>query len=115
MPKIHYVDTGLACHLLGIRNEDVSLYHFRDNKQHEVDIVLERANGGVIGVEVKASASVSLRDFKGLSVLAEFAGNNFEQGILLYTGQAVLPFKLGEKTFYALPMGLFLGADSQKR
>ena len=142
MPKVHYVDTGLACHLLGLRSEEqllgsqyygglleslvymecckqaswgqdeVGMYHFRDRNQHEVDIVLERANGNIIGVEVKASASVNPQDFRGLSVLAEFSGKAFEQGVLFYTGQEILPFKHGEFTFYALPIGLFLGAES---
>jgi len=137
MPKIHYVDTGLACHLLGIRNEDqlltsqyyggllenlvymecckqaswaqedIGIYHFRDKRKHEVDIVLERSNGDIIGIEVKASASVKTQDFKGLVTLAEFAGKAFKTGIVFYTGQEVLPFKQGAITFYALPIGLF--------
>ncbi len=140
MPKIHYVDTGLACHLLGLRNEgqllksqyygglleglvymecckqaswaeeEVGMYHFRDKRQREVDIVLERGNGNIIGVEVKASTSVNIHDFKGLAALAEFSGEAFEQGILFYTGQEILPFRRGELTFYALPIGLFLGS-----
>ena len=142
MPKVHYVDTGLACHLLGLRSEgqllgsqyygglleslvymecckqaswwqeEVGMYHFRDRNQHEVDIVLERANGNIIGVEVKASASVNPQDFRDLSVLAEFSSKAFEQGVLFYTGQEILPFKHGELTFYALPIGLFMGAES---
>lgn len=139
MPKIHYVDTGLACHLLGLRNveqlltsqyygglleslvymecckqaswalEEVGMYHFRDNRQHEVDIVLERSNARIIGIEVKASASLKIQDFKGLATLAEFSGAAFEQGFLFYTGQEILPFRYGKLTFYALPIGLFLG------
>ena len=139
MSKIHYVDTGLACHLLGLRNEDqllksqyygglleslvymecckqaswaeeeIGMYHFRDNRQREVDIVLERGNGNIIGVEVKASASVNVQDFKGLATLAEFSGEAFEQGIVFYTGQEILPFRRGKLTFYALPIGLFWG------
>ena len=142
MPKLHYIDTGLACHLLGISTEEqllqsqyygglleslvymecckqgswaqeeVGMYHFRDNRQQEVDIVLERSNGKIIGIEVKASASVKSQDFKGLSALAEFSGDTFEQGILFYTGQEILPFKQGELTFYALPIGLFLGGQA---
>ena len=141
MPKVHFIDTGLACHLLGLRNEEqllqsqyyggmleslvymecckqsgwaqeeVELYHFRDKRQHEVDIVLEKGNGNIIGIEVKASASVTKRDFKGLSVLAEFARNRFEQGILFYTGQKVLPFRYDNLTFYALPIALLMNTD----
>jgi len=137
MPKIHYIDTGLACHLLGLRNEDqllksqyygglleslvymecrkqaswagedVEMYYFRDKRKHEVDIVIERSNANIIGIEVKASASVKTQDFKGLIKLAEFAGKVFETGILFYTGQKILPFKHGENIFYALPIGLF--------
>ncbi len=138
MPKIHFVDTGLACHLLGLRNErqllqsqyyggllenmvymecvkqacwageDVRLHHFRDQRQHEVDIVLERADTTVIGIEVKASASVTAGDFKGLAVLAELAGAQFERGVLFYTGQEVLPFRYRNMIFHALPLGLLL-------
>mgnify|MGYP001174507287 CR=1 FL=1 len=136
MPKIHYVDTGLACHLLGLRtkeqllnsqfyggllesfvfmefckqrgwaNEEVGLYHFRDKRQHEVDIVLERDNGQVIGVEVKAAATVKTQDFKGLSKLAAFSGSLFESGVLFYTGEDILPFMIEGHRYYALPLSL---------
>jgi predicted AAA+ superfamily ATPase len=139
MPKIHYVDTGLACSLLGLRNqdqllksqfyggllenlvymecckqaswaqEDIDMYYFRDKRKHEVDIVIERSNTKIIGVEVKASASVKTQDFRGLAKLAEFAGKAFETGVLFYTGQEILPFKQGANTFYALPIGLISG------
>jgi predicted AAA+ superfamily ATPase len=139
MPKIHYVDTGLACSLLGLRNqdqllksqfyggllenlvymecckqaswaqEDIDMYYFRDKRKHEVDIVIERSNTTIIGVEVKASASVKTQDFRGLAKLAEFAGKAFETGVLFYTGQEILPFKQGANTFYALPIGLISG------
>ena len=87
--------------------EDIGIYHFRDKRKHEVDIVIERSNANIIGIEVKASASVKTQDFKGLATLAEFAGKAFEAGILFYTGQEILPFKQGALTFYALPIGLF--------
>ena len=136
MPKMHYVDTGLACHLLGLRSEeqllnspsyggllenliymecykqaawakeDVNLYHFRDNRQYEVDLVLERDNGRITGIEVKASASVKTQDFRGLAKLAAFAGPLFASGVLFYTGEDILPFNISGQRFYALPAGL---------
>ena len=142
MPKMHFIDTGLACHLLGLRNdeqllqsqhyggllenliymecckqaswaqEDINLYHFRDNRKHEVDIILERSNAKLIGIEIKASASVNSQDFRGLATLAEFAGDQFEQGILIYTGQEILPFQYESMTFYALPIGLILSGQN---
>lgn len=140
MPKIHFVDTGLACHLLGLRNErqllqshyyggllesmvymecvkhaswareDIHLHHFRNNRKHEVDIVLERDNTNIIGIEVKASSSINAHDFKGLATLAELAGRQFERGILFYTGQEILPFRYQGRGFHALPLGLLLSA-----
>jgi len=134
MPKLHFVDTGLASHLLGMRNEDrilasthygalletlvylecakhaewadeeVGLYHFRDKRKREVDVVLERPDGRIVGVEVKASATVRRQDFNGLAALAEFAGAAFEHGILLYTGFEVLPFHRGPVRMHALPL-----------
>lgn len=48
-------------------------YHFRDQQMHEVDIVLERDDGMIVGIEVKASATVKSSDFAGLRTLAERA------------------------------------------
>ncbi len=133
MPKLHFVDTGLASHLLGLRNEarillsphygalletlvfmecakhaewadeEVGLYHFRDKQKREVDIVLERPDGRIVGVEVKASATARRQDFNGLAALAGLAGSAFKHGILFYTGSEVLPFHRGPVRMYALP------------
>jgi len=138
MPKLHLVDTGLACHLLGLHQEEqlltsayyggllesfiymeltkqttwamesVDLYHFRDKQQHEVDIVLEKRNGDVLGIEIKASASVRLEDFKGLMKFADFANTRFVGGVVFYSGQDILPFTQGNIKLYALPIGLLL-------
>ena len=140
MPKLHYVDTGLACHLLGLRGErqllasphygglleslvcmefckhnawaeeEVDLWHFRDNRKREVDIVMERGDSRIIGVEVKASASVREEDFLGLAALAESAGDTFERGVLFFGGRDALPFSVGGRRFHALPLGMLLGS-----
>jgi uncharacterized protein len=69
------------------------IYHFRTaDSKHEVDFVLESADGRIVGVECKASASVDQSSFKGLRVLAEQAGRKFHHGIVLYTGTNVLAF-----------------------
>ena len=137
MPKLHFVDTGLACYLLGLQQteqlllssnygglfenfvymeiikhtqwalNDVSIYHFRDKRKNEVDIIMEQANGQAIAIEIKASASISIRDFKGIMKFAEFAGEKFSHGILIYTGKHVLPFNNGSLKMMALPIGLF--------
>ncbi|MEW6684214.1 MAG: ATP-binding protein [Nitrospirota bacterium] len=130
-PKIHLVDTGLAAHLrgdtdperlaqspelghllesfvlqelrkqLGWSRQLVSLFHLRTAAGREVDIVLEAPGGRLVGIEVKAAATVSRSDFAGLEALAEAAGKNFVRGVLLYLGETALP--MGE-TLRAVPM-----------
>lgn len=139
MEKLHFIDTGLACHLLGLRVEskvlqspfygrlletmmfmeclkhrdwakhyDTQLHHFRDRRQREVDLVLETSDGKVVGVEVKASATVRREDFHGLKALAEYARDHFNHGVLVYTGEKVLSFSDEGLKLTAVPIGVLL-------
>lgn len=130
-PKVLLTDTGLAAHLMGIDDarltqdrtllggllesfvamelvkqagwsaDPPTLHHFRTHEGEEVDLVLERRGGALVGIEVKSAATVSAADFKGLRALAEVAGRRFRRGIVLYTGGEIVPF--GDKLF-ALPV-----------
>jgi predicted AAA+ superfamily ATPase len=121
-PKIVLTDTGLASHLQGVDETRLgsdehlagplfenfvamellkqiswsrtrpSLYHFRSVSGDEVDIVLERRDGRVVAVEVKASKSVDASDFRGMRVLAGALRGKFVRGIVLYTGARTVPF-----------------------
>jgi uncharacterized protein len=121
-PKLAFVDSGVACHLLGqdatrlaepsgaagtmVENfvlmelarqltwseERVRLYHYRTKDGVEVDVVLETPDGRVVGVEVKAGATVRSEDLVGLRHLAARAGSRFVAGFILYTGQQTLPY-----------------------
>ncbi len=46
----------------------------------------------VCAIEVKAASSVSSKDVNGLSYLREKLGDQFVNGVVLYTGESVLPF-----------------------
>lgn len=130
-PKLHLGDTGLACALLGVdaaalwadrsllgqlletfvfqelrrhaswRDDPITFYHFRDKDGVEVDIVLEGSGQRVAGVEVKAAATVTAKDFCGLRKLRESAGERFAGGVVLYDGEVTTPF--GDKLF-AVPI-----------
>lgn len=130
-PKVLLTDTGLLCHLLGADEQRLlsdtnllgsilenfvvmefrkqlswsrmraQLFHFRTHLQEEVDLVMEAPNGEVVGIEVKASASVGGGDFKGLRILAGQLGRQFRRGVLLYAGSEVIPF--GEN-LHAVPV-----------
>ena len=77
------------------------LYHYRTKDKQEVDAVIETPDGRVIGVEVKAGATVRTEDLTGLRNLANHLKDRFVAGYVLYTGQQTLPF--GEK-IKALPL-----------
>ena len=56
------------------------------------DIVLERDDGIIAGIEVKASATVKAGDFGGLRALAAACGDRFTFGVVLYDSTDVVPF-----------------------
>jgi hypothetical protein len=58
----------------------------------EVDVVRERDDGTIVGIEVKAGATVKAGDFGGLLALAEACGDQFAFGVVLYDGTDVVPF-----------------------
>lgn len=121
-PKVFMCDTGLLCHLLGVTADGLAtpsaeagpvvesfvtmelcrqlgwaetraeLFHFRSKDGTEVDAVLEAPDGRVVGVEVKAGATVRADDFRGLRLLAEKVGEAFCAGLVLYTGAETLSF-----------------------
>jgi uncharacterized protein len=121
-PKLHLIDSGLLAYLIGANErritedssvagtllgsfvamellrqadwsqEPVQLFHYRDKQQREVDILLERHSGEVIGIEVKASATPSSGDFAGLRYLRGKLGPRFKAGAVLHTGADALPF-----------------------
>ncbi len=66
--------------------------HFRDKEQNEVDIVIEDRQSRVVGIEVKASATVTGSDFGGLRKLAEACGDRFVLGLVLYDHDKAVPF-----------------------
>ncbi|WP_262496081.1 DUF4143 domain-containing protein [Nonomuraea sp. SYSU D8015] len=70
----------------------LNLFHWRVSQGAEVDLVVERTNGRVIGVEAKATDAVDLKDFKGLTTLRDALGEEFVHGFVLYTGKRSLAF-----------------------
>ena len=121
-PKLHFLDSGLLAAVRGLTFDRVKAdraafgallesfvfaevlklmtgsdlrltpWHFRDGEMREVDIVLERDDGMIVGVEVKASATVRPGDFAGMKVLAQACGDRFAFGVVLYDGADVVPF-----------------------
>ncbi len=55
---------------------DYQIFYYRDHDKVEVDYVVENAAGLLIGVEVKAAATVKANDLKGIRRLAKNAEKN---------------------------------------
>ena len=68
------------------------LFYWRTASGQEVDVVLEDRAGRVVGVEVKAAATLSSNDVRGLQALATAAGKHWVRGVVLYAGTEVIPF-----------------------
>lgn len=85
-----------------LSDHPVFFSHYRDKDQVEVDLVLERLPDAIIGIEVKAGATVRPGDFKGLARLREATGRRFACGIVLHDGDRIQ--QAGPKLF-AMPVG----------
>ncbi len=130
-PKLHVGDTGLACALMGIdaaalaadrallgqlletfvfqelsrqaitQEQPLGFFHFRDRDDFEVDIVVERGARQIAGIEIKAAATVTGSDFRGLRKLKDATGARFAGGVVLYDGEAEASFGDG---LHAVPL-----------
>lgn len=93
---------------------EYGIFYYRDKDQNEVDFVIENASGEIIGVEVKAAASVSVSDLAGLKKLAGLAPQVFKAGIILYDGTETLPLgQTNGRPLWAIPIST-LGASRIK-
>ncbi len=120
--KLHFLDTGLLAATRGLSFDKVRAdrgligtlletfvfsevlklmtasemrlnpYHFRDQQMREVDVVLERDDGMIVGIEVKGSARIRSNDFSGLRTLAKACGDRFAYGVVLYDNADFVPF-----------------------
>ena len=66
-----------------------------------MDIVIERGARQLDGVEVKAAATVTAADFRGLRRLRDVAGARFAGGVVLFDGETSAGF--GDR-LHAVPL-----------
>ena len=80
---------------------NVRIHHFRTAGGREVDILIERGDGSVCGIEVKLGATAHSSDFTALRHLQSKLGPRFKLGVVVHTGSETLPFGRG---LWALPV-----------
>lgn len=135
-PKLQFIDSGLLAAILDMSAEEVlknrtrfghvletfvfgellkhtttaddryQLMYYRDADKYEVDIVIENGAGQLMGVEVKATATVHHSDLRGLKKFASLAGHQFKTGVILYDGQDTMPLGDG---LWAVPLSSLWG------
>lgn len=140
-PKLQFVDSGLLAVLLDFSDPmrkrnlfgqlleshvyaelrkqatwaegDYSIFYYRDKDQYEVDFVIENAAGKLMGIEVKAAASVTMSDLAGLKRLATVAPKNLQAGIILYDGAETLPLgRVNDCPLWAVPIATLSSSRS---
>lgn len=135
-PKLQFIDSGLLATLLDLTADEVQqdrkrfgnvlesfvfgellkhistadgdyrLMYYRDTDKFEVDLVIENAAGHLVGVEVKAAATVKQSDLRGLRKLSSLAGDQLKMGVLLYDGDETMPLGDG---IWAAPLSTLWG------
>ena len=136
MPKFFAADAGLVANCLGWNEEETfldsdlsgklieswvyheisaiaecstgryAISHYRDKDKREIDFIVSDGRENALGIEVKAGGRVGKDDFKHLKWFAANLAKSSFTGIVLYSGDDVLPFGDG---FYAVPLAA-LGA-----
>ncbi len=121
--KLYATDTGFMSAVLGYKSQDIlldkdrsgklietfvfqeliaqvdldnqyALFQYRDRKDREIDFLIERDDGALVGIEVKAGHTVSKDDFNHQIWFRDhiIRGTHPYQGIVLYSGEHTLSF-----------------------
>ncbi len=130
-PKLYLNDTGILSHLIGFEEDKVfadpnswgrllenfilmellkqstwskfnlKLYHYRSSSGQEIDFLIERSDGKITAIEVKATSKIAAADFNHIKSFEEENRAKFLRGIIFYTGKESIPFA---KNLFALPI-----------
>jgi hypothetical protein len=80
----------------------VDLSYFRDRDGAEVDLIVEdRRLGDVAGIEIKLTATPSIRHARHLAMVRDRLGERFRTGLVIHAGTQILP--MGER-IWAVPV-----------
>ena len=100
----HLLETfvvGEVCKQLDWLDQPTVRGHWRTHDGDEVDLVIERADGMVVAIEVKAGSRVPSSDLGGLVKLRRRLGGQFLGGVVLYTGAQSYTY---EKNIHIVPV-----------
>ena len=133
--KLYMRDSGVFCHLLGIRNANdlinsphkgdavetfvygellkhisysftqAQIYHYRTNDKKEIDFIVQKADK-IFAIEIKSSQSIKKDAFKHI---IDFQNKSQKEivGIVFYGGDSILSFGDETQLRYAVPLNVF--------
>ncbi len=76
-----------GCKQISWRDDIDTIGHWRTHDGDDVVLVIERSDGTVAGIEVKAGSGVRDKDLAGLRKLRDLVGDRFAAGAAVYLGQ----------------------------
>ena len=121
-PRLHFLDTGLACYLLGIRDaatlerhplrgsvfesfvvaelvkhftavrHDTPLYHWRDATGHEIDVLIDTGDR-LIPVEIKSGSTIAATACDTIHWWTSLPENPNQGGVIVHGGDRSFDFK----------------------
>lgn len=116
-PKLYFIEPGLAAYLLGIESEKQmqrdplrgqlfenlvilelmkqrlnqglapNLYFYRDQQQHEVDVIYKKANE-LIPIEIKSAKTFNKQFLKTIDYFAQLFPEQCSQAYIIYAGES---------------------------
>ena len=132
-PKVYLTDSGISSHILGIKDEKdlenskyrgdvyetfvfaellkhitysqsvMEFFYYRTQDKKKIDFLIKK-QGEILAIEVKASYSVTLNDFKHIIDFQNRSAHNVT-GLVFYHGDKIVSF--GDQLF-AVPLGSLL-------
>ena len=85
----HLLETFVVAEVmkqLSWMDDITGLGHWRTHDGAEVDLIIERRDGAIVAIEVKAATRVTTRDLTGLRAIRDALGDAFVAGVVLNTG-----------------------------
>jgi len=132
-PKVYLTDSGIASHILGVREEKdltqskyrgtlyetfvftevlkhinysqhiMQLFYYRTQDKKEIDFIIKKQDE-ILAIEVKSTSSVNIKDFKHI---IDFQSRSQYKitGIVFYNGDKIVAFA---DNLFAIPIAFFL-------
>ncbi len=98
-PMLETFAVNEIARLAALSSSRLRLYHFRDYQGHEADLVIERSDGAILAVEIKATSSPRVEQLRHVVWLRDrldaVSPGAFRAGILFHTGKQ--QFMVGDR------------------